>query len=104
MTDIDGRYSLRLKAGAAKTLVMTYVGMKTKTVTVTGAVANVKMEEDAHALQDVVVVGAYGTAQKRSDLGGSANQENYKQLKGLPQQRPDVKLEDRNSVAEGRSV
>src|SRR3712207_9264940 len=36
-------------AGAAKTLVLTYVGMKTKTVTVTGAVANVKMEEDAHA-------------------------------------------------------
>lgn len=93
MTDIDGRYSLRMKAGAPKTLILTYVGMKTKTVAATGAVVNVKMEEDAHALQDVVVVGAYGTAQKRSDLVGSAYQVNSTQLKGLPQQRLDVMLD-----------
>ena len=41
----------------------------------------------------MVVIGAYGTAQKRSDLVGSAYQVNADQLKGLPQQRLDVMLD-----------
>lgn len=93
LTDMNGRYSLRLKPESSKTLILTYVGMKTKTLVATGATMNITMEEDAHALQDVVVVGAYGTAQKRSDLVGSAYQVNAEQLKGLPKQRLDVILE-----------
>ena len=93
VTDADGRYTLRLKQGAARTLVLSYIGMKTLTVPVNGNTANLTMQEDANQLQDVIVEGAYGTAQKRSDLVGSAFQVNAEQLRGLPQQRLDVMLD-----------
>ena len=72
VTDIEGRYTIRLKAGAARTLTFSYVGMTTQTLAAKGSMLRVVMKEDAHSLQDIVVVGAYGTAQKRSDLVGSA--------------------------------
>lgn len=93
ITDLEGRYTIRLKAGSGRTLVFTYIGMVSQTIPVKGSVARVMMKEDATALQDVVVIGAYGTAQKRSDLVGSAYQVNADQLKGLPQQRLDVMLD-----------
>ena len=93
VTDIEGRYTIRLKAGAARTLTFSYVGMTTQTLAAKGSMLRVVMKEDAHSLQDIVVVGAYGTAQKRSDLVGSAYQVNADQLKGLPQQRLDVMLD-----------
>lgn len=93
VTDIEGRYTIRLKAGAARTLTFSYVGMTTQTLAAKGSILRVVMKEDANSLQDVVVVGAYGTAQKRSDLVGSAYQVNADQLKGLPQQRLDVMLD-----------
>lgn len=93
ITDIDGHYTLHLRSGRARTLVISYVGMKSQTIQVSGNIANAILQEDANQLQDVVVVGAYGTAQKRSDLVGSAYQVNSDQLKGLPQQRLDVMLD-----------
>ena len=93
VTDIEGRYTIRLKAGAARTLTFSYVGMTTQTLAAKGSILRVVMKEDANSLQDVVVLGAYGTAQKRSDLVGSAYQVNADQLKGLPQQRLDVMLD-----------
>lgn len=93
ITDVDGRYTLRVSKNVARTLVFSYVGMITQTITPKGSVLRVMMKEDANSLQDVVVVGAYGTAQKRSDLVGSAYQVNADQLKGLPQQRLDVMLD-----------
>ena len=93
ITDIDGHYTLRLKSGKARILVVSYVGMKPQTIHVTGNLINATLQEDANQLQDVVVVGAYGTAQRRSDLVGSAYQVNSSQLKGLPQQRVDVLLD-----------
>ena len=93
ITDIDGHYTLRLKSGKSRILVVSYVGMKPQTIHVTGNLINATLQEDANQLQDVVVVGAYGTAQRRSDLVGSAYQVNSSQLKGLPQQRVDVLLD-----------
>jgi TonB-dependent SusC/RagA subfamily outer membrane receptor len=93
VTDMDGRYSLRLKSGASRSLTFSYIGMKSQTLATVGSTANAVMKEDANQLQDVVVVGAYGTAQKRSDLVGSAYQVNADQLKGLPQQRIDLLLD-----------
>jgi TonB-linked SusC/RagA family outer membrane protein len=93
VTDMDGRYSLRLKSGASRSLTFSYIGMKSQTLAAVGSTANAVMKEDANQLQDVVVVGAYGTAQKRSDLVGSAYQVNADQLKGLPQQRIDLLLD-----------
>ena len=57
--------------------------MKTKTVPVKGRVLNVKLVQDAISIDDVVVVGAYGTAQKRLDQVGSAFQVNADQLKSI---------------------
>jgi hypothetical protein len=51
--------------------------------TLKGRVLNVKLVQDAISIDDVVVVGAYGTAQKRLDQVGSAFQVNADQLKAL---------------------
>ena len=66
VTDINGRFSLSVAAGAE--LVISYLGFRTQTVQ---AVDNLRITlvEDAKALEEVVVVG-YGT-QRRSDITSS---------------------------------
>ena len=69
VTDIDGNFSLTLK-GSSKKVTVSYVGMKTVTVDVDGkSSVNVKLEDEASTLNDVVVIG-YGTVRKK-DLTGS---------------------------------
>jgi hypothetical protein len=67
VTDINGNYQLMAPAGSR--LSFAYIGYKTKTLHVISHTINVIMEEDANALEEVVVVG-YGT-QKKSNLTGS---------------------------------
>lgn len=68
VTDFDGNFSLTLSGG--KEIVISYVGMKTQTVNVSGkSTVNIVLEDEATALNDVVVIG-YGTARKK-DLTGS---------------------------------
>lgn len=68
VTDFDGNFSLTLSGG--KEIVVSYVGMKTQTVNVSGkSTVNIVLEDEATALNDVVVIG-YGTARKK-DLTGS---------------------------------
>ena len=68
VTDIDGNFSLKVSGN--NPIVISYVGMKTKTVDVKGkSVVNVKMEDDDNTLNDIVVIG-YGTVRKK-DLTGS---------------------------------
>lgn len=91
---MDGRYTIRLSETGPKTLTYTYVGTKPVTEQVNGrSTINVTLENDAVALDDVVVVGAYGTAQKREDLVGSMYQVTSADLKNLPQQRLDAMLD-----------
>nr|WP_299344166.1 TonB-dependent receptor [Allomuricauda sp.] len=67
-TDFDGNYSISANVG--QTLRFSYIGQRTVTRTVGQAdTINVQMEEDAEALEEVVVVG-YGT--KSSELNTSA--------------------------------
>lgn len=66
-TDIDGNYSIQAETG--QTLVVSYVGMETQEVKVTGPVVNVVLKENSNVLDEVVVVG-YGQV-KRSDLTSS---------------------------------
>lgn len=66
ITDMDGNF--RLEADAGGTIVVTYIGYRTKEVPVKPALS-VILEEDTEMLDEVVVVG-YGT-QKKSDLTGS---------------------------------
>lgn len=94
LTDLDGRYTLSVSGSLPATLTFTYVGMKklTQRVTTT-AEQTVRMQEDSKIIKDVVIVGAYGTMQKRSDLVGSAYQVGSKELENLPKGRLDTMLD-----------
>ncbi|UWX54365.1 carboxypeptidase-like regulatory domain-containing protein [Maribacter litopenaei] len=67
-TDFDGNYSITVEQGGE--LRFSYIGQKTETRSVgAGSVINVQMDEDAQALEEVVVTGY--TSQRRSDITGS---------------------------------
>ena len=67
ITDFDGNFTLK---GTGKPIVISYVGMKSKTVDPKGQSSiNVVLEDDNTTLNDVVVIG-YGTARKK-DLTGA---------------------------------
>ncbi|MFV0541555.1 MAG: SusC/RagA family TonB-linked outer membrane protein [Aestuariibaculum sp.] len=67
-TDFDGNYSVNV--ASIDILVFSYMGYKTKEITVGKQLSiNISMEEEAGLLDEVVVVG-YGTV-KKSDLTGS---------------------------------
>lgn len=70
-TDIDGKFRLNVTDGASVTLVVKYVGFKTKEVVVNSGQTNVTitLDSDDSVLDEVVVIG-YGTIKKR-DLTGS---------------------------------
>ncbi|MFA5296732.1 MAG: TonB-dependent receptor [Lutibacter sp.] len=68
VTDFDGNFSIA--ANQNDVLVFSYIGMKPKEIVVgLSDIINVKLEDSAESLEEVVVVG-YGTVQKR-DLTGS---------------------------------
>lgn len=94
VTDLDGRYTLTVKGSLPVTLTFSYVGMKKLTQRVAStAEQTVRMQDDAAIIKDVVIVGAYGTMQKRSDLVGSAYQVGSKELENLPKGRLDTMLD-----------
>ncbi|GGD75185.1 VWA domain-containing protein [Emticicia aquatilis] len=67
-TDANGDFQLTMPAGSEK-LIFTYIGYKTKEVKVgKDSIITVKLEDDAHALDEVVVVG-YSTQQRRNVTG-----------------------------------
>ena len=81
ITDFDGKFSLKVPQGA--TLKVSYVGYVTKTVKVGNKpTIAVVLEEDATALNELVVVG-YGV-QKKSDVTGSVTSVNKDRLSKLP--------------------
>lgn len=92
--DIDGQYSIVAPgSGESYVLVFLYLGMKTKEIVVsTQRVVNVRLEQD-NELEGSVIVGAYGTKQRREDLIGSAYQVNSDQLKDKPKTRIDNLLQ-----------
>ncbi|MGS2737812.1 carboxypeptidase-like regulatory domain-containing protein [Sinomicrobium sp. M5D2P17] len=69
-TDFDGNYSITV--GVGQVLQFTYVGMATAERTVgTSATIDLRMEEDAQALEEVIVV-AYGEQSERAIVGSVA--------------------------------
>ncbi len=69
-TNVDGQFELRLPDAKNNVLLVSFVGMKSQRVPVGGKTQiEVVLEDDATALEDVVVIG-YGTV-KRRDLTGS---------------------------------
>ena len=68
VTDIDGNFSMNVSG--SKPIVVSYIGMKTKTVKIAGkSSVDVTLEDEATSLNDVVVIG-YGSVKKK-DLTGS---------------------------------
>ncbi|KDN54447.1 SusC/RagA family TonB-linked outer membrane protein [Flavobacterium seoulense] len=68
-TDFDGKFSLKVN-NERGTLVVSYIGFKTKEIALNGQDnLSIKLEEDSAKLEEVVVVG-YG-AVKKKDLTGS---------------------------------
>ena len=81
ITDIDGNFSIKLQN--SKQLVISYIGMKPKTVTANGdAPLKVTLEDDNTMLNDVVVIG-YGSVKKK-DLTGSVATVNSETLQAVP--------------------
>lgn len=80
ITDYDGNFNLTLQN--SKQVVITYIGMKSKTVTISGAPVKVTMEDDNTTLNDVVVIG-YGSVKKK-DLTGSVATVNSETLQAVP--------------------
>ncbi len=82
VTSVDGSFSLNLPVGS-KSLVFSFVGMKTKEVLITSSlVYNVTLEQSAFELDEIVAIG-YGNT-LRKDLTGSVSSVNSKQLKDIP--------------------
>ena len=82
VTDFDGNFTINLK-GSGHVVVVSYIGMKTKEVNVSGkSQVNVTLEDDATTLNDVVVIG-YGSVKKK-DLTGSVSTVNSETLQAVP--------------------
>ncbi|WP_418698032.1 SusC/RagA family TonB-linked outer membrane protein [Bacteroides sp.] len=81
ITGVDGDFTLPNVPSSAKTLVVSYIGMKTQEV---GIKPNVRivMQSDSELLEEVMVV-AYGTA-KKSSFTGSASTIDNKKLESRP--------------------
>lgn len=81
VTDFNGNFTLDVKA--AGVLVVSYIGYATTEVAFTpGQTISITLEEDATALDEVVVVG-YGV-QKKSDVTGSVTSISKDRLSKLP--------------------
>lgn len=81
VTDLDGNYSIKTTGG--NKLQFSYIGMKTQTVDASGkTVVNVTLEDEATALDDLVVIG-YGAVKKR-DLTGAVTSVSAEDIGQIP--------------------
>ena len=70
-SDFDGNFNLSIN-GNTKTLVVSFIGYKTKKVSITDSKNyNIQLDVDSNNLDEVVVVG-YGT-QRKSDITGAVS-------------------------------
>ncbi|MBO0947910.1 SusC/RagA family TonB-linked outer membrane protein [Fibrella forsythiae] len=82
ISDVKGTFRLNLPTGN-ETLIFSYIGFKTQELPVNGQrVLTITLEEDAAALNEVVVVG-YGT-QKKISLTGAVASLDMKAVQDLP--------------------
>lgn len=94
ITDLEGKFSLDIPVEGSKTIIFSFIGMKTVTVNVTTQTTlDITLEYSAESINEAVIVGAYGTIQRKSDMVGSAFQVNQESIKNLPSSRVDVLLD-----------
>ncbi|MFK7947921.1 MAG: SusC/RagA family TonB-linked outer membrane protein [Saprospiraceae bacterium] len=89
VTDIDGRYNIDVKNGDVVNF--SYIGYATQKITITDQkTLNIRLQEDAEVLGEVVVVG-YGTRKKSHNTGAIA-QVGGKEISGIQANRVDEAL------------
>ena len=93
ITDVSGSFTLNVPANT-RTLIISYVGMESKEITVTGDKSiEVGLEAASNDLSDVVVIG-YGSQMKRA-VTGAVQSINAKELRDLPVPQITQKLQGR---------
>src|SRR3972149_11424695 len=91
-TGVDGAFSLTVPQGS--TLIFSFIGMKTQEVGVgSSTVINVTMEEEATALEEVVVTG-YST-ERKVDLTGAVAVVDVGKVNDIPKANPMATLQGR---------
>ncbi len=82
-TDLDGFYTIDVPDAKGKTLVFSFIGLKTGTVVIgDSATIDYDMEDDSTFLEETVVIG-YATV-KRKDVMGSVSSVDSKALTAVP--------------------
>ena len=87
ITDIDGKFTIRVNAGTP--IVISYIGMVTQEANAANGMV-VRLKEDTHTLQDVVVIG-YGV-QKKSVVTASIAKVSADDLDGKTRLRAEDAL------------
>ena len=82
ITDLDGAFSIPNVAAKAKTLVVSYIGMRTVEVAIKPNM-RIVLHPDTQVLDEVVVTVAYGSA-KKSSLTGAISSIDTKQIETRP--------------------
>ncbi len=85
ITDVNGNFHLTVPSDA-KTLVISYVGMKTLEVPISDKTMNIVMEYETKVLNEVVAIG-YGTV-KRKDITGSVASVSADAIVNIPVSSP----------------
>ena len=82
ITDLDGNFKFSIPADAT-TLVFSFIGMKSQTITITGKTSiSLTLEEETIGLDEVVAIG-YGSI-KKSDVTGAVATVSQKDLVAYP--------------------
>ena len=81
-TDAEGRFTLTNVPSSAKRVSVSYIGMQTQTVSISGNM-NVVLEQNDRLLEEAVVVG-YGTAKKIGSVTGAITKVDAEAVAGKP--------------------
>lgn len=90
-TDSEGKFNFVTGQKFPYTIIVTYIGYKTKEVVVDGSPVQVQLEESISQLGEIIVVG-YGT-QERKNLVGSITKVNPAKTKDIPTGSFDSQLQ-----------
>lgn len=93
-TDFDGNFDIVASVGDV--IRFSYLGMKSKEVTIgSNTTLSIVLEEDASALDEVVVTGAFGIETKEKELGYSVTKVNTADINLVGQNDPMTALQGR---------
>lgn len=79
VTDLDGNFQISNVPTSAKTLMISFVGMKTQEVAIAAGKMNIELHSDAEVLEEVVVT-AQGLTRKQKALGYSTQKVDAEKL------------------------